>query len=289
MQLKKAVTFLKQQLKKMKAGVPELHITLGSITAHAIDDLEISKDWMHLGDIYFKKVPGFIAATAPGHKGCFQYYKHLATGKTLCIQAGRIHGYEGIPAREAVRPVISHRLLGTKKFVITNAAGSLTKKMDSGALMLITDHVNLTGQNPLAGAIPTGPDGKPLGPRFPDLSSVYDVGLRAHMRKSFETEKFDIHEGIYLGLLGPCFETPAETALFGRWGLHAVGMSTVWEAISLKHSGATVGGVSLVTNLCAGLLDRPLNHEEFEEAMQTYAVRFARGLFNFAGRELARG
>jgi len=286
MQLKRAVTFLTQKHKKMKVKTPSLHIILGSITAHAIDDLKIEKDWKPLGEIYFKDVPGLDGATAPGHKGCFQYYQHLKTGKTLTIQAGRVHGYEGIQPRNAVRPVLSHRLLGTKKFIITNAAGSLDRKMDSGSLMLLTDHVNMTGQNPLAGPIPKGPDGKELGPRFPDLSNVYDPRLRETMRAQFKSEKFDVFEGVYLGLLGPCFETPSEVRLFASWGLQAVGMSTVWEAISLKHAGSTVAGVSLVTNLCAGLLDRPLVHEEFEEAMRGSAVRFARGLFQVASKEM---
>jgi purine-nucleoside phosphorylase len=287
MQLRDAVHYLQQRHKEMKVSVPSLHVVLGSITAHAIDDVEIDRDWTSLGEIYFKEIPNFSAATAPGHKGCFQYYRHQKTGKTLCVQAGRIHGYEGVSARDAVRPVMSHRLLGTKKIILTNAAGSLSKSMDSGALMLIRDHVNLTGQNPLAGSIPQGLDGEPLGPRFPDLSEVYDSKLRTQMKKCFEAEDFDVHEGVYLGLLGPCFETPAETSLFAKWGMQAVGMSTVWEAIALKHAGTTVAGVSLITNLCAGFLDRPLVHEEFEVAMKESAVRFARGLFQFASQEIS--
>jgi purine-nucleoside phosphorylase len=284
MNLAKPVEFLQQKHKQFGIKTPDLHVVLGSVTAGAVSELKIQNEWTFVSEIYFKDVPEFHSATAPGHKGAFQYYKHLSTGKIVCLQAGRVHGYEGISPREAVKPVMSHRFLGTQTFILTNAAGSLQRHIPQGSVLLLKDHVNLTGLNPLVGPIPKGLDGKEIGPRFPDLTGVYDQKLRTSLRESFQRENFQINEGIYLGLMGPCFETPAETSLFGSWGLQAVGMSTVWEAISLRHSSCKVGGVSFITNLCSGLHDKPLDHFEFEKQMASSAVKFAKCLLDFSAR-----
>src|SRR5262249_34664020 len=159
---------------------------------------------------------------------------------------------EGHEPSTVVQTVMVPRLSGVKSFVLTNAAGGLSLSMRPGDVMLIRDHVNLTGLNPLVGVNPQGLDGRPLGPRFPDLARLYDREWRARLLRICAAEGLGTHEGVYLGLLGPSFETPAEIQLFSSWGLHAVGMSTVWEAIALAHSGARVAGLSLVSNLGSG-------------------------------------
>src|SRR5262249_32937121 len=153
------------------------------------------------------------------------------------FQMGRLHGYEGHSPRATVQPVMIPRLCGVEKFLLTNAAGGLDPAMQAGDVMLISDQVNMTGNNPLVGKNPRGPDGRELGPRFPDMGDLYRREWRARLRTQLERQKLRVFEGCYLGLLGPTYETHAEVKLFSSWGMKAVGMSTVWEAIALHHSG----------------------------------------------------
>jgi purine-nucleoside phosphorylase len=173
---------------------------------------------------------------------------------------GRLHGYEGLDASAVAYPVMIPRLCGTKQFLLTNASGGLAANFRPGDVMIIRDHVNLTGKNPLVGPNPTDLEGTELGPRFPDLGDLYDAAWRMRLEKCCLGQGLNVHEGTYLGVLGPSFETPAEVRLFASWGLHAVGMSTVWEAIALRHSGATVAGLSLISNFGAGLSAEKLDH-----------------------------
>jgi purine-nucleoside phosphorylase len=201
---------------------------------------------------------------------------------------GRIHGYEGHPAPLVVQPVMVPRLAGVKNFVLTNAAGGLSAAHKPGDLMLIRDQVNLTGLNPLVGANPVGLDGRELGPRFPDMANLYNREFRKRLRRHCEAQPgLTVHDGVYLGLLGPSFETPAEIQLFSAWGLHAVGMSTVWEAIALGHSGARVGGMSLISNLGSGLGEGTLDHNTILETCRASAAAIVRGLELTMEEELA--
>ena len=203
-------------------------------------------------------------------------------GKTALFQVGRIHGYEGHSAHLTVLPVLASFFAGTKTFVLTNAAGSLNKKMLAGNIMVIRDHVNLTGQNPLVGDNPRDPKGKEWGPRFPDMSETYNKVLTGKLKASFEEMKAKTHEGVYLGLLGPNYETPAEVQLYHKWGLDAVGMSTVWEALALKHAGAQIAGASLLTNMACGLMgDEVLDHEDMLDQTKYTAEKVIGGLFRF--------
>jgi purine-nucleoside phosphorylase len=155
--------------------------------------------------------------------------------------------------------------------------------------MLIRDHVNLTGGNPLVGLNPRGGGGRELGPRFPDLSALYDRGWRARLAGHCARTGLGVHEGVYLGLLGPSFETPAEVQLFSSWGLHAVGMSTVWEAIALGHSGARVAGLSLVSNLASGLAAGKLDHATILDTCRRSAEKIVEALRAALEEELGPG
>lgn len=272
MQESQALAAYKKFLAKHSLPVPSYHVVLGSGYGAALADFS----WEHAGDLSFRDMPGFPASTVQDHAGSYRFFRKGA--HSLSFQMGRVHGYEGHAAALVVQPVMVPRLAGVKKFVLTNAAGGLSMEHKPGDVMLIRDHVNLTGMNPLIGKNPVGVDGKELGPRFPDMANLYDRDFRSKMRKHFVNLPINVHEGVYLGLLGPSFETPAEIQLFSSWGLHAVGMSTVWEAIALAHSGARVGGLSLISNLGSGLGEGTLDHNTILETCRVSAAAIVRAL-----------
>lgn len=195
----------------------------------------------------------------------------IGDNRIACL-TGRAHLYEGWHPNDVVRPVRTLRIAGVRNFVLTNAAGGLGKGFEPGDLMVLTDHVNQTGMSPLI-----GPYEEILGPRFPDQSVVYDKELRACLVAADP----GVRLGIYVGLLGPSYETPAEVKVLQRAGLHAVGMSTVHEAIALNAMGARVAGVSLITNLAAGIADSPLSHDEVIETGNQVLARFTKMLMGF--------
>lgn len=271
----------------------DFHCVLGSGFGSALDQgfVQNLKGWRRSDVVKFSDVDGIHKATVQGHKGVFEFFIHEATGKRVCFQVGRLHGYEGLPPRQAVAPVLIARAQGTENFILTNAAGGLNAKFQVGSVMIIKDHVNLTGSNPLVGPNPTHPDHpkKEWGPRFPDLKDCYDPEWRRGLKEAFSKTSLIQHEGVYLGLLGPSFETPAEVRLFSSWGLDAVGMSTVWEALALKHTGARICGLSLISNAACGLGDsnEDLDHETILEASQKSAGEIVKGLFGFFEREFS--
>lgn len=279
---KEAVAVFSSKLGSFK---PEFHVVLGSGFGAALNDGPANggpKDWEKRAEFSFAEIPGLAPSTVPDHHGAFRVYEHLPSGRSVVFQLGRLHGYEGHPARAVVQPVMTARLAGIQNFLLTNAAGGLDPEHRLGDVMLIRDHVNLTGQNPLTGANPTSPDGKELGPRFPDLSALYDGEYREGLRSALKTVDARVHDGVYLGLLGPSFETPAEVSLFSKWGVHAVGMSTVWEAIALRHSGARVAGLSLISNPACGLGDgTPLDHHQIVDACRASARKIVDGILRF--------
>jgi purine-nucleoside phosphorylase len=194
---------------------------------------------------------------------------------------GRIHGYEGHSAKTVVQSVMLPRLCGVKNFILTNAAGGLLKNQVPGGAMIIEDHVNLTGQNPLIGPNPTDFKGAEIGPRFPDMGNCYLPKWREALKIELQKNQVQVTQGTYLGLLGPNFETHAEIKLFASWGMGAVGMSTVWESIALKHSGANLAAISLISNLGAGLTDSPLDHESIVETCRLSAGKILNAILNF--------
>jgi purine-nucleoside phosphorylase len=202
-----------------------------------------------------------------GHRG--RFVMGTLAGVSVCAMQGRVHLYEGHAPSDVVRGVRAMIALGAKIIVLTNAAGGIRKDLDPGDLMLIEDHLNLTGQSPL-----TGPNDDALGPRFPALSDAYDLALRGVAQSVAKAQRFKLRSGVYAGLLGPAYETPAEVRMLRGLGADAVGMSTVLETIAARHMGARVLGISCVTNVAAGLSDTPPDHAEVQATAKIAAKRF---------------
>ena len=203
----------------------------------------------------YGEIPGWPVSTAIGHAG------KLVFGRlgdlNVVLMAGRAHMYEGYTAQQAVFGVRVLAKLGVKKMVFTNAAGGINLSYGQGALVAITDHINLQGANPLC-----GPNDETLGPRFPDMTEAYSLRMRQIALQAAAEEKIQLLEGVYAGLLGPSYETPAEIRHLRAIGADLVGMSTVGEVIAANHMGVECLGISCVTNMAAGVLPQKLNHEE---------------------------
>jgi purine-nucleoside phosphorylase len=248
--------------------VPELGIVLGSGLGGLADELEDPVA------IPFGDLPGWPPATAPGHVG--RLLVGRLAGRPVAMLQGRFHLYEGNSPGLVVQPVLLFRRLGVRILVLTNAAGGLDPSFGPGTLMVISDHLNLTGRNPL-----TGPNADAIGPRFPDMTDAWSPRLRARLHAAGEAQGVTLAEGIYVGLVGPNYETPAEVRLLAAQGGHAVGMSTVMECIAARWAGLEVCGVSLVTNAGAGYTGEPLTHEEVLAAGAEAGPRLARVIRRF--------
>jgi purine-nucleoside phosphorylase len=281
----KSLEIYQNFLRKNKIDIPTTHAVLGSGIGSSLIEEWIPSNWEAVGELHFRDLPAISSATAPGHAGIYRFFRERKGGQVLCLQVGRLHGYEGLTPSDATLSVMVPRLAGTKNFILTNAAGGLKLEWKVGSIMMIRDHVNLTGQNPLVGPLQAKADGTPIGPRFPDMSSAWDREYTENMRRELTAAGLETHEGIYLGVLGPSFETPAEVRLFAQWGLGTVGMSTVWEAISLVHSGAKITGFSLISNLGSGLNPGVvLDHFEILESSRIAAKKVIAALFSIAGK-----
>jgi purine-nucleoside phosphorylase len=247
---------------------PEVGIVLGSGLGGLADDLDDALA------IRFDDLPGWPAATAPGHVGRLLFGR-LAGRPTVMLQ-GRFHLYEGNDPGLVVQPVLLFHALGARIVVLTNAAGGLDPSFGPGTLMVMNDHINLTGRTPLLGR-----NADSLGPRFPDMTDAWSPRLRAKLHQAAAAEGVELAEGIYIGLLGPSYETPAEVRMLAGLGGHAVGMSTVLECIAARWVGLEVCGVSLVTNAGAGYTGQPLTHEEVLEAGAAAGPLLARTIRRF--------
>lgn len=219
--------------------------------------------------IPYGDIPGFPVPRVEGHAGTL--YSAELEGVPVLLLAGRAHAYEGYRMSDVVFGVRTAVAAGAQSVLLTNAAGGVNPAFSPGDLVLITDHLNLTGRNPLDGA-----NDDRLGPRFPDMSEVYSTELRRRARQAAAEVDVALGEGTYAWLLGPSYETPAEIRMVATLGADLVGMSTVPEAIALRHMGARVLGISLVTNLAAGISDQPLSHDEVQEAATAARDRFSR-------------
>ena len=248
--------------------VPEVGIVLGSGLGGLADDLE------DVVAIPFDAMPGWPAATAPGHEG--RLLLGRLAGRPVVMLQGRFHLYEGNDPGLVIQPVLLFHALGARVVVLTNAAGGLDPSFGPGALMVMTDHINLTGRSPLM-----GPNADELGERFPDLTDAWSPRLRAALHAAGAAEGVHLVEGVYVGLTGPTYETPAEVRMLAALGGHAVGMSTVLECIAARWVGLEVCGVSLVTNAGAGYSGEPLTHEEVLESGREAGPRLARVLRRF--------
>ena len=228
---------------------PKTVLVLGSGLGRFAEKLSCART------ISYADIPGFSRSTVPGHSGT------LATGRIadlpLAIMAGRVHGYEGYPPQAIATPIRILRKLGVERLILTNASGGLKSEMAPGTLMIVEDHINLSGSNPLV-----GPNDDSIGTRFPDMSNAYDVELRALLAEAARESGVAVRTGIYLYTLGPNFETPAEVRMFAKLGADAVGMSTVPECLVARHCGMKVAALSVVTNLAAGISKTPLSHQE---------------------------
>ena len=210
--------------------------------------------------IEYKDIPHFPRSTAPGHKGRLIYGAAEPGGKKILCMQGRFHLYEGYTMREATWHIRVFKELGISRLILTNASGGMEPEWNVGDLMLILDHINYMFQNPL-----TGPNVREYGPRFPDMTSVYDPSLLDAARRAASELSVTLREGVYVGFCGPSYETPAEIRMFRKLGASAVGMSTVPEAIVANHCGIKTCGISCITNYAAGILDQPLTEAEVIE------------------------
>ncbi len=217
----------------------------------------------------YTEIPHFPVSTAPGHAG--RLVLGSLEGRPVFVMSGRVHLYEGYTPAQVVFGVRLMRRLGAETLLITNAAGGVNMGFSEGTLMLISDHINLTGQNPLI-----GPNDRTLGPRFPDMSDAYDKDLRDLARSAADRARIPVAEGVYLGLLGPNYETPAEIHMARLLGADAVGMSTVMEVIAANHLGMRVIGISCITNMAAGILPKKLTEGEVLETAQRVHDELAR-------------
>ncbi len=205
--------------------------------------------------IKYSEIKGFPQSTIKGHEGRLVIGK--LQGKTVLCMQGRIHLYEGGQPQVINTIIKAFQVLGIKNLIVTNAAGSLNQKMSPGSIMLISDHINFSGQNPLIGF-----NDEKYGPRFPDLSNAYDKDFRKKLKSIARKNRIKLFEGIYFMVLGPNFETAADIRAFKKLGADAVGMSTVPEVISAVHSQMKVLGLSVITNYSTGLSKTKLTHEE---------------------------
>ena len=219
--------------------------------------------------IPYADVPGFPASAVVGHAGTLVAGR--VRGVPAVVLSGRVHFYEGHPMASVVFPARVLGLLGCRNVIVTNAAGGIDRSFRSGNLMLIEDHINGFGTNPLVGA-----NDEDLGPRFPDMSDAYRKDLRNVALAVARRERITLKKGVYVGVHGPSYETPAEIRAFRRWGAHAVGMSTVPEVIALNQMGVGVIGISCITNMAAGVLKKPLVHTEVLETTQRIKAEFVR-------------
>ena len=245
-----------------RAGInPAVGIVLGSGLGNFAERAEI------VSEIPYEDIPCFPRSTVEGHKGRFVFGK---IGKTpVVIMQGRVHYYEGYPMEDVIMPARIMGLLGIKTLLLTNAAGGVNKGFSAGDLMLIKDHISCFVPNPLIGK-----NFSELGTRFPDMSEVYDRELSGRIKACAESLGTELKEGVYCQLTGPSYETPAEIKMLSVLGADAVGMSTAVEAIAARHMGVRVCGISLITNMAAGISEVPLSHEEVKEAADKAEVKF---------------
>jgi purine-nucleoside phosphorylase len=254
-----------------RGRAPRIGIVLGSglgAVADAVDDPRV---------IPYEELPGFPRPSVEGHAG--RAVLGDLEGVPVAVLQGRQHLYEDPPRETISTPVRALRAAGADTLVLTNAAGSLREEVGPGSLMAITDHINLTGSNPLE-----GPNDDAIGPRFPSLRDAYDPELRATLHATADELGIPLADGVYLAVSGPSFETAAEIRAFRTLGADAVGMSTVHETILARHAGLRVTAISTITNLAEGLSSEPLSHEQTLRDAQRAAGALGRLLTAFVGR-----
>ncbi|MBU7317309.1 purine-nucleoside phosphorylase [Paenibacillus oleatilyticus] len=250
---------------------PEISLILGS-------GLGVLADLVEGGvTIPYEDIPHFPVSTVEGHAGELLLGK--VEGKHVLMMKGRFHMYEGYGVETVSFPVRVMKELGVEKLLVTNAAGGINTSFEVGDLMLIRDHINFTFRNPLI-----GPNHSELGVRFPDMSEAYSRRLREAAKEVAAEQGLKLQEGVYLGLLGPSYETPAEIRMMRTLGGDAVGMSTVPEVVVARHAGIEVLGFSCISNMAAGILDQPLSHAEVMETTERAKPKFLKLVLGIISR-----
>jgi len=240
---------------------PKIGLVLGSGLGAFADSL------FHSTKIPFSEIPGFPRSTAVGHAG--QLVLGNCANVPVAVMQGRVHLYEGYSAQQVAFPMRVFGRMGIKSVILTNAAGGINLTYKQGALVLISDHINLQGSNPL-----TGPNDDRFGVRFPDMTHAYDRRYREIAKEEAGKLGMTLHEGVYAALLGPSYETPAEIRYLRTIGADLVGMSTAFEVIAARHMQIKVLAISCVTNMAAGILDQPLSHQEVMETGERVRTSF---------------
>jgi len=266
--LNKAAQVMKERL----SPIPGVAVILGSGMSEAfgVPDGGVRIPW--------QEIPGFPLPTVAGHAG--EFWAGKIEGKEVLIQRGRIHFYEGYPMEDVVFSTRLFGLLGIRTLIVTNASGAINPELKAGDLVLITDHINMLGENPLR-----GPNLDQLGPRFPDMSAAYSNRLREIAISAARAEGIELKQGVYIATLGPSYETPAEIRAFRTLGADLVGMSTVPEVIAANHARMEVLGISCATNLAAGVNpDATLSHEEVIETTRRKGEEMRRLIYAIVSR-----
>ena len=241
---------------------PRIGIVLGSGLGAFASELQDATA------ISFADIPHFPQSTVPGHSG--RLVLGTIANVPVAVMQGRVHAYEGYSSDEVTFPIRVLGRMGVAQVVLTNAAGGINPAFKQGQLVLLSDHINLTGRNPIAGA-----NDDRFGPRFFDMSEAYSARLRTVAHDAARAMDFRLDEGVYLSVLGPSFETPAEIRAFATMGADLVGMSTVQETIAARHLGIEVLGISCVTNMASGIQKEPLSHEEVMETGRAVEAQLA--------------
>ncbi|PTY78624.1 purine-nucleoside phosphorylase [Heyndrickxia sporothermodurans] len=255
--IEQASLFLKEKF----SNQPKIGLILGSGLGVLADEIENPLK------IQYKDIPNFPISTVEGHAGQLVFGK--LSGKDVVAMQGRFHYYEGYSFDQVTFPVRVMKELGVEVLVVTNAAGGVNKDYEPGDLMIISDHINNMGSNPLI-----GPNDARFGARFPDMSEAYNKELRSQAKEIASQLNIKIQEGVYVGNTGPTYETPAEVRMIRTLGGDAVGMSTVPEVIVARHAGLKVLGISCISNMASGILDQPLTHDEVIETTEKVRADF---------------
>ena len=262
--MSQAYTLLKKWVRAVREVTdftPEIGIVLGS----GLGDFARLVD--RKAEVSYDSLPGFPVSTVAGHAG--QLILGYGRSVPVVVMQGRVHYYEGYSMEQVVAPIRLMGLLGAKKLLLTNAAGGVNTSFTPGDLMLITDHISAFVPSPLRGENP-----QELGPRFPDMSRVYDKEMGRAVLEAGKKLGESLQQGVYLQWQGPNYETPAEIRMFRTLGADAVGMSTVCEAIAARHMGLRVCAISCITNMACGILPQPLSHEEVQQTANRVKDKF---------------
>ncbi len=262
-QLQETVEFIKKRA--------QIKPTLGFVLGSGLG--AFAKEVAAVAEIPFKDIPHFAPVTVEGHSG--KLILGTLEGVQVAVLQGRLHAYEGLSWQQVMYPVRTLAALGIKAVVVTNAAGGLKKNMRPGDFMILSDLINMTGDNPLR-----GPNWN-YGPRFVDMTEPFDRKLSQPLRAALLKQKARVSQGVYVGVMGPTYETAAEINFYAKMGGGAVGMSTVSEVIAARHAGLKVVGLTCVTNLGTGLSKIKLSHEEVKEVAGRVEGKFSRALVEY--------